>query len=90
MKNTNTTSDKKMKHTKLKWMIISAVLMVIAGIVLILTGMFLPPSGEIHPSVLTALGEFLTFAGSLFGLNTNYRIKTEKIDAELEMKNKEE
>lgn len=70
------------KHTKLKWMIICAVIMVIAGVVLIFAGMFIPPIGEIDPSVLTALGEFLTFSGSLFGLNTNYRIKIEQMDFE--------
>ena len=74
------------KATKLKWMIICAVIMVMAGIVLIFTGMFVPPLGEIHPSVLTALGEFLTFSGSLFGLNTTYRIKTERMEFEGENK----
>lgn len=70
------------KHTKFKWMIICAVIMVLAGVILIFTGMFVPPIGEIHPSILTALGEFLTFSGSLFGLNTNYRIKTEQMEFE--------
>lgn len=74
------------KATKLKWMIICAVIMVMAGIVLIFTGMLVPPLGEIHPSVLTALGEFLTFSGSLFGLNTTYRIKTERMEFEGENK----
>ena len=79
----------KIKHTKLKWMIISATALVVAGIFLILAGLFIPPMGEIHPSVLTALGEVFTFSGSLWGLNTHYRIKTDQIDADLEIKNKE-
>ena len=81
--------EKELKHTKLKWMIISAVALVVVGIVLILCGLFIPPMGEIHPSVLTALGEVFTFSGSLWGLNTHYRIKTDQIDADLEIKQKE-
>ena len=82
--------DSKTKHTRLKWMIICAVLMVIVGCCLIIAGMIIPPLGEIHPSVLTAVGEFLTFSGSLFGLNTNYRIKTERMDMDMGMKHEEE
>ena len=78
----------KIKHVKLKWMIICAVVLVFIGIIMILISMFLPPIGEIHPSVLTALGEVFTFSGSLWGLNTHYRIKTIKIDTDMDSKNK--
>lgn len=78
----------KIKHVKLKWMIICAVILVFIGIIMILLSMFLPPIGEIHPSVLTALGEVFTFSGSLWGLNTHYRIKTIKIDTDMDSKNK--
>ena len=74
----------KIKHVKLKWMIICAVILVVIGIIMILLSMFLPPIGEIHPSVLTALGEVFTFSGSLWGLNTHYRIKTIKIDTDMD------
>ena len=74
-------------HVKLKWMIISAVTLVFIGVIMILIGMFIPPIGEIHPSVLTALGELFTFSGSLWGLNTHYRIKTNQIEADMNMKN---
>jgi len=83
------TTDTKLRHVKLKWMIICAVLLVILGCALILMGMFLPPMGEIHPSVLTALGEVFTFSGSLWGLNTHYRIKTDQMDADIEIKQDE-
>lgn len=79
--------DEKIKHVKLKWMIICAVVLVFIGVVMILMGMFLPPIGEIHPSVLTALGEVFTFSGSLWGLNTHYRIKTDQMDADMDIKN---
>lgn len=83
------TTDTKLRHVKLKWMIVCAVLLVILGCALILIGMFLPPMGEIHPSVLTALGEVFTFSGSLWGLNTHYRIKTDQMDADIEIKQDE-
>ena len=83
------TTDTKLRHVKLKWMIVCAVLLVILGCALILMGMFLPPMGEIHPSVLTALGEVFTFSGSLWGLNTHYRIKTDQMDADIEIKQDE-
>lgn len=82
--------DEKIKHVKLKWMIICAVVLVFIGVSMILMGMFLPPIGEIHPSVLTALGEVFTFSGSLWGLNTHYRIKTDKMDADMEIKNNQQ
>lgn len=78
--------EKRLKHVKLKWMIICAVILVMIGCALILMGMFLPPIGEIHPSVLTALGEVFTFSGSLWGLNTHYRIKTDQMDVDAEIK----
>ena len=68
-------------------MIICAVVLVFIGVSMILLGMFLPPIGEIHPSVLTALGEVFTFSGSLWGLNTHYRIKTDQMDADMDIKN---
>lgn len=84
------TTDKKLQHVKLKWMIICAVILVMLGAALIIMGMFLPPIGEIHPSVLTALGEVFTFSGSLWGLNTHYRIKTDQMDADMEIKNNQQ
>lgn len=81
--------ETKLKHVKLKWMIICAVILVFIGVAMILMGMFLPPIGEIHPSVLTALGEVFTFSGSLWGLNTHYRIKTDQMDIDAEIKQNE-
>lgn len=78
--------EKRLKHVKLKWMIICAVILVMIGCTLIIMGIFLPPIGEIHPSVLTALGEVFTFSASLWGLNTHYRIKTLQMDIDSEMK----
>ena len=76
--------------TKLKWQIISAVILVIVGVILLILGMFLPPIGEIHPSVLTAFGEISCFAGSLFGINVHYRLKSGQIEKEYDSKKKKD
>lgn len=43
----------------------ASVLLVVAGLVLIFSGFWVAPSGVIHPSVLTAFGEVLTFVGAI-------------------------
>lgn len=54
---------------------IFAVVMALGGLVLVFLGMYIEPSGEIHPSVLTALGEILTFAGAVLGIDYRYKYK---------------
>lgn len=63
------------KITKLDQEFILACILVLAGIVLIFLGFFTEPEGEISPSVLTAFGEILTFAGSVIGMDFSYRSK---------------
>lgn len=50
----------------------------IVGVALLWTGLFIPPLGEIHPSVLTALGEVFTFSGALVGIDYSYKVKSIK------------
>lgn len=50
-----------------------AVVAVIAGIALVGVALFLPPAGYIDPTVLTAYGETLTFAGALIGVDYKYK-----------------
>ena len=65
-----------MKHaTKHSLQLILAVSMVIFGIILITAAFFVDPKGHIDPTVLTAYGETLTFAGSVLGLDYHYRQK---------------
>lgn len=69
------TLTKKEKMTIQLWL---GVLMALVGVALLWTGLFIPPIGEIHPSVLTALGEVFTFSGALIGLDYSYKVKTFK------------
>lgn len=57
------------------WQLITAVAMVAAGLAFLAVALFIPPEGEIHPSVLVACGELLTFAGALFGIDYSYKKK---------------
>lgn len=50
-----------------------AVLMVCFGVVLITAAFIIPPTGVIDPTVLTAFGEILTFAGAVVGIDYKYR-----------------
>lgn len=70
-----------MKRRKTSQLILSFI-MVVFGIALIATAFFVPPTGEINASVLTAYGETLTFAGSLIGLDYHYRFKQKDEDDE--------
>jgi hypothetical protein len=57
-------------------LILSVGLCVFGGVLLI-AGFCCPPLGEIHPTILTAFGEILTFSGALLGLDYKYRSKKE-------------
>lgn len=62
------------------WM---AVVITLAGIVLLFCSFFAPPKGEIHPSVLAAIGEVFTFAGAVLGIDYRYkrqRDRSRKLD----------
>lgn len=60
---------------KNKLQMIIAVILVCFGVILIIIAFIVPPAGVIDPTVLTAYGETLTFAGSLIGLDYHYRCK---------------
>ena len=60
---------------KLTIQLILAVFVTAFGVALIIAAMCLPPQGVIDPTVLTAYGETLTFAGSLIGIDYHYKSK---------------
>ena len=63
----------KQMHTYQFWL---AVALVLFGVLLLIVAFFLPPAGLIDPTVLTAYGETLTFAGALIGLDYKYKVST--------------
>ena len=68
-------STKTKEERRLTLQLILAVSMAIFGCILIVVAFVEPPTGEIHPSVLTAFGEILTFAGAVLGIDYNYKFK---------------
>lgn len=55
----------------------------IVGVALTLLGMFINPLGEIHSSVLTSLGIFLSFSGAIIGINSHYSTELENFKNEI-------
>lgn len=52
----------------------------IAGIGLLFLGAFMPPGGEIHPSLLVGFGEVATFAGALLGVDYHYKYRIQELE----------
>lgn len=67
----NTVSEEQ-KMTIQLWM---GVLLTIFGVLLLVASFLVPPLGVIHASVLTAVGEIMTFSGCLMGLDYHYKYK---------------
>lgn len=69
-----------LKNHKSAIQLCSAIFLITVGCGLLIAGFILPPSGEIHNSVLVAFGEILTFAGALFGIDYHYKYKDHEKD----------
>jgi len=52
--------------------------MTVFGIALISAAFWVPPTGVIDPTVLTAYGETLTFVGALVGVDYHYKYRDRK------------
>lgn len=62
-----------LRNHKQTLQLLAAMLLIIVGCCLLIAGFIVPPSGEIHNSVLIAFGEILTFAGAVFGMKYHYQ-----------------
>lgn len=58
----------------------SAVGMLAFGIAITTAGFIIPPSGEIHDSVLWVLGQALLYSGSIFGITLYTKRKLGEIE----------
>ena len=68
---------------------IAAIVAFLVGIGLTIAGFCVPPVGVISGSVLTALGELLTFFASVFGIGKFTEVQIEKIKNESKKKEAE-
>lgn len=60
------------------------VLSFFAGTSLTFIGMFIDPVGEIHSTVLTSLGVFLSFSGAIIGISTHYSTELTNFKTEVQ------
>lgn len=60
---------------KLTVQLFLGVVIALTGVVLLFISFFVDPTGVIHSSVLTAVGEVFTFSGALIGIDYSYRYK---------------
>lgn len=66
------------RFSKLTTQLWLSVILVFFGIGLLIASFWVPPTGEIHSSVLVAYGETLTFVGALVGVDYSYKYKVGK------------
>ena len=78
------------KETKENIQITSAIAMLIGGFLLAVAGFVVPPTGQIHESVLGIFAECLIYAGSIFGVTIYIQSKYSELRSYLDNKLKEE
>lgn len=52
-----------------------AFVLVVFGMVVVMLALYMPPMGEIHPSVITVFGMLLVAAGAFLGIDLNFQLK---------------
>ena len=62
-------------NDKINIQLIVAAILALGGLVLLFCGIYIEPQGQIHESLLVAFGEFMTFSGSLMGIDYHYKTK---------------
>ena len=60
---------------KATWQMWIASVTLLVGLGLLIGSFVVPPPGEIHPSVLAAFGEVLSFVGAIIGIDYSYKKK---------------
>lgn len=54
---------------------IMAFLLLVFGMAVVLISLYMPPQGEIHPTVITVFGMMLVAAGAFMGIDLNFQLK---------------
>lgn len=52
-----------------------AFVLVIFGMVVVMLALYMPPVGEIHPSVITVFGMLIVAAGAFIGIDLNSQLR---------------
>lgn len=54
---------------------VMAFLLLIFGMVMLMVSLYMPPVGEIHPTVIAVFGMMLVAAGAFMGIDLNFQLK---------------
>ncbi len=52
-----------------------AFILVVFGMIVVMLALYMPPQGEIHPSVITVFGMLLVAAGAFIGVDLNLQLR---------------
>ena len=58
---------------------IASLVLLVIGVVLVFLGFYAVPIGEIHYTVITVFGMFLTFVGAIWQIDVKYEFKTQEL-----------
>lgn len=78
------------KQSKENLQLLSAVAMLFGGFALAVAGFIVPPTGQIHESVLGIFAECLIYAGSIFGVTIYIQTKYSELRSYLDKKLKDD
>lgn len=65
------------------------IVLAVFGMAIVVVSLIAPPLGAVDYSVVTLFGSVLTYAGFMFGIDSNARIKIHQQEVDFEIKNKE-
>lgn len=54
---------------------VMAFILIIFGMAILMISLYMPPVGEIHPTVITVFGMVLAAAGAFMGIDLNFQLK---------------
>ena len=54
---------------------VMAFLLIIFGMVIVMISLYMPPQGEIHPTVITIFGMVVVAGGAYMGIDLNFQLK---------------
>lgn len=70
---------------------IASLIVLAAGIALIFMGFWAVPIGQIHYTVISTFGVFLSFVGAVWNIDIKYQYKTKELESRfVEVKDKKE
>lgn len=74
-KNDSMNSNEYTYKRKLTVQSVAALLLIFFGVIMLMFAIYMPPQGEIHPTVLFAFGEILIAAGAFMGVDLHFSLR---------------